>query len=146
MKVRLRPARKKDLATILEIERLSFPTPWQAVHFYVELYKDYAYLWVAETKGQVIGYICFWLLAGEAHLANIAVHPSFRRCGVGSFLLEHFLRFAKRKGAKRVLLEVRATNFATRRFYEKFGFQKDGLRRSYYQDTKEDAILMSKRL
>ncbi len=143
-KIRLRPAREGDLAAILTIERLSFSTPWQAVHFWAELYKNYARLWVAETEGRVVGYICFWVIAGEAHLANIAVHPSFRGRGVGSKLLKTFLRYAKRHGAKRAFLEVRASNRIARRFYEKFGFEKEGVRRSYYQDTKEDAVLMSK--
>jgi len=145
-RLRLRPARKEDLPAILAIERLSFPTPWQATHFFVELYRDYARLWVAEIEGQVVGYICFWIIADEAHLANIAVHPSCRGQGVGSELLRVFLRFARRRGARRALLEVRASNRVARRFYEKFGFEKDGVRRSYYQDTKEDAVLMSKRL
>ncbi len=145
-KIRLRPARKEDLPHILEIERLSFPSPWQATHFFLELYKDYAHLWVAEKEGRLVGYICFWLVADEAHLVNIAVHPSFRRKGVGEFLLKMFLRFAARKGARRAFLEVRASNRVARHLYEKFGFKKDGVRRSYYQDTKEDAILMSKDL
>jgi len=144
--LRLRPARAQDLKDILEIERLSFPSPWSTVHFYAELYKDYAHLWVAELDGKVVGYVCFWIIAGEAHLANIAVHPSFRRKGIGSFLLKTVLRFLKRRQVDRLLLEVRVSNKAARKFYEKFGFRKDGLRRSYYQDTGEDAVLMSKKL
>lgn len=142
--LRLRPAEEKDLPQILAIEKASFPTPWQTVHFYVELYKDYAHLWVAELEGQVVGYICFWIIAGEAHLANIAVHPSFRRRGIGSKLLGACLRFLKEKRVSRILLEVRASNRPAQRFYRKFGFKVDGIRRGYYRDTGEDAILMSR--
>ena len=145
-RLRLRPARPKDIRQILTIERLSFPTPWQTVHFFVELYKDYAHLWVAEREEKIVGYICFWIIAGEAHLANIAVHPSFRRQGIGSFLLKTCLSYLKRRGVSKIYLEVRASNKIAQNFYRKFGFKKDGIRRSYYQDTGEDAVLMSRKV
>ncbi|AEH45273.1 ribosomal-protein-alanine acetyltransferase [Thermodesulfatator indicus DSM 15286] len=145
-KIKIRPARTKDLPAITEIERLSFPTPWPPSLLLAELNKDYAYFWIALADEKVIGYICFWIIKDEAHLVNIAVHPHSRRKGIGSKLLEDFLFFARRRGVKKVYLEVRARNKRAQKFYEKFGFKKDGLRKAYYQDTKDDAILMSKRL
>ncbi|WP_022852756.1 ribosomal protein S18-alanine N-acetyltransferase [Thermodesulfatator atlanticus] len=144
LELKLRPARKEDLKEILTIERLSFPTPWQPSHFFAELYKENAHFWVLLKGEKIIGYTCFWIIQDEAHLANVAIHPSFRGKGYGSFLFIHFLRFLRRKGVKRVFLEVRERNKIAQRFYEKFGFKKDGIRKNYYQDTKEHAILMHK--
>ncbi|OAG27116.1 ribosomal protein S18-alanine N-acetyltransferase [Thermodesulfatator autotrophicus] len=145
-KIKIRPARRKDLKAISKIENLSFPTPWPPSLLLAELHKDYSYFWVALLDEKLVGYICFWIIRDEVHLANIAVHPRYRQKGIGSKLLKTFLSFAKRKGAKRVYLEVRARNKLAQKFYQKFGFLKDGIRKAYYQDTKDDAILMSKRL
>jgi len=141
--IRLRPARKKDLESIYFIERQCFPTPWSGALFLYELKKPYARLWVLEHKEKIIGYICFWIVAGELHLANIAVDPAWRRRGLATFMLQTMFRYARKKGAKRVLLEVRQKNLAAQTLYKRLGFQVDGRRKQYYSDTKEDAILMS---
>ena len=141
---RLRPVRKKDLEEIFFIERQSFPTPWNATLFFYEWKKPYSRLWVAEDqKGQIIGYICFWVVLDEAHLANLAVAPGARRQGVATFLLKTMIRYLRARRIKRVLLEVRERNKAALSLYQKFGFKIDGRRKGYYSDTKEDAILMS---
>jgi len=96
-----------------------------------------------DQKGQIIGYICFWVVLDEAHLANLAVAPGIRRQGVATFLLKTMIRYLRARGIKRVLLEVRERNKAALSLYQKFGFKIDGRRKGYYSDTKEDAILMS---
>ncbi len=142
-KYRLRPARTRDLEAIFFIERQCFPSPWSSTLFFYELQKPYACLWVLESKGKVWGYICFWVIADEVHLANLAVLPEVRRQGLASFMLRVMLRYAKRKGAQRVLLEVRENNQAAQALYAKFGFKLDGRRKRYYTDTGEDALLLS---
>ncbi len=129
---------------IFLIERESFPTPWSAISFYCEQQKPYAKLWVVEDpNGKIVGYICFWIIKEEVHLANIAVSPKYRRQGIASFMLRIMIRCARRRGAKRIFLEVRRTNRAAITLYQRFGFKIDGMRKGYYSDTKEDAILMS---
>jgi len=142
-KPRLRPARYRDLKEIVFIERLSFPTPWSPLQFWSELLKKGSRLWVIEEEGQICGHLCFWEIADEIHLANIAVSPEKRRQGLASFMLRILIRYAKRRGFRRILLEVRERNLPAQRLYQKFGFRIDGRRRSYYPDTGEDAILMS---
>ncbi|NPB08848.1 MAG: ribosomal protein S18-alanine N-acetyltransferase [Thermodesulfobacteria bacterium] len=142
-KPRLRPARLRDLKDILFIERISFPTPWTPLQFGSEFFKKGSRIWVIEEAGKIRGYVCFWEIADEIHLANIAVSPERRRKGLASFMLRTLVRYAKRRGFRRILLEVRERNLPAQRLYEKFGFRTDGRRRSYYPDTGEDAILMS---
>ena len=111
--------------------------------FWAELKKNTSYLWVLEKGGNIWGYICFWTVFDEAHLANIAVAPSVRRQGWATYMLRFCLRFLRRRRIKRLFLEVRESNLPALRLYKKLGFLVDGRRRGYYRDTKEDAILMS---
>ncbi len=140
---RIRPARVSDLPSILAIEREAFPTPWSEEDFRQEFRKPYSYFWVAVNKeGEVIGYICFWLVADEMQLANLAVQKAWRRRGIGQSLLRLALKVARLRGARRAILEVRENNLPAIRLYRRLGFQIEGVRRAYYRDTGEDALLM----
>ncbi len=143
IKPRLRPARIRDLREIVSIERLAFPTPWSPILFWSELFKKKTRLWVVEEGEKIAGYLCFWEVVDEIHLANLAVAPDKRRQGLASFMLRTLIGYARRRGFRRILLEVRERNLPAQKLYQKFGFQIDGRRRSYYRDTGEDAILMS---
>jgi len=102
----------------------------------------YAHYIVARVKddGRVIGYGGLWVLFDEGHITTLAVHPLHRKAGTGSFLLEHMLRKARANGATQVFLEVRDSNLAARRLYEKFKFKVIGRRKNYYLN--EDALVM----
>jgi len=141
----LREMTVDDLADVHEVERLSFPTPWSTNAFLRELTENiYADYIVAAVRGRVIGYAGMWVVIDEAHVTNIAVHPEFRGRGIGERLLcELFVR-AKARGARRMTLEVRPSNEVARHLYEKHGFVARGLRKGYYSDTGEDAIIMWK--
>ena len=143
MTFRIRPARPEDLSQILRIERLSFPSPWSGEHFQKEFEKPYALFLVAEGEERILGYGCFWLLAGELQIANLAVDPAWRGRGIGEGLLREALCLGRARGAVRALLEVRVGNLSARRLYEKLGFRIEGRRKAYYRDTGEDALLMS---
>lgn len=138
----------KDLDDVLEIEQKSFPSPWSRSTFIDELENnDLAHLFVArkadgENKGKLLGYISFWIFAGEAHITNIAIQEDYRQKGIGSKLLTHCLSYAKGKGCREAVLEVRRSNKAAILMYKKFGFTPIGIRRKYYSDTNEDAIVM----
>jgi len=134
--------RKEHIPEILAIERASFPTPWSEYSFRWELNDEKSHFLVAILNGHVVGYCGFWLIAGEAHIANIAVHPNLRRRGIGRALLMNALRWACQRGAKFATLEVRRSNTAAQRLYESFGFEVVGVRRKYYEG-REDALIMT---
>lgn len=140
--IRIRRAKTSDLPQILAIEKESFPTPWSKEAFLKEFEKKNGVFLVIEEASEILGYVCFWVIADEMHLANLAVRRDCRQKGLGKKLLEVALETAKRYGAKRALLEVREGNLAALRLYQSLGFKFEGRRPRYYSDTGEDAILM----
>jgi ribosomal-protein-alanine N-acetyltransferase len=143
--------RVSDLDEVLAIERASFPNPWSRHAFTYELTENrVARLWVARPEapagGPVIGYVCLWVIADEVHVTNFAVRPDQRGRGTGRDLLGTVLELYRQQGSTRAALEVRPSNHTARRLYEAFGFQQVGLRKGYYFDTGEDALLMEARL
>jgi [ribosomal protein S18]-alanine N-acetyltransferase len=137
---------RKDITDVLFIERSSFEQPYSRAIFEQELKIKAAELWLAIYKGKIVGYIDFWLVHDEMELVSIAVHPKFKRKGVGERMMRAMLRFARLYRARFIYLDVRESNRAAQGLYEKFGFAKVGLRRRYYSDNKEDAIMMKKEL
>lgn len=141
--VQIRPMQRTDLPEVLEIERASFPSPWSKDAFVREICKNYyGHYLVAEHCGKVIGYAGMWLFLFEGHVTNIAVDPVHRGQKVGAALLLALMKKARSAGIKRMSLEVRVSNFKARRFYTEYGFEVRGLRRNYYRDTDEDAVVM----
>jgi ribosomal-protein-alanine N-acetyltransferase len=135
--------RPEDLDEVLAIERASFSMPWSRGAFLYEMQQNrVARCWVMREDGRVIGYLCLWEIADELHITNIAVHPSFRRQGVGRALLGGVLDDARERRLRLVVLEVRPSNTEARTLYERFGFRVIGRRRGYYYDTGEDALVM----
>jgi ribosomal-protein-alanine N-acetyltransferase len=137
---------RADLGTVLDIERKSFEQPYSREILSQELKIKAAYLRVATHRKKIIGYIDFWLVHDEMELISIAVDPEFKRRGVGESLMQEMLRFAHLNGAKAIYLDVRRSNVTAQALYEKFGFVKVGVRRRYYSDNQEDAIMMKKAL
>lgn len=149
---RIEPMRIGDVDDVLVIEGVSFTNPWSRQAFVHELVDNrVARLWVARPEAArggpaVLGYLCLWVIVDELHVTNFAVHPACRRQGVGHRLLGELLEHYRRQGAVRVTLEVRPSNGEARRLYDRFGFREVGLRRGYYFDTGEDALLLETRL
>jgi len=142
--------RLEDVDQVALIDHLSFPTPWPRRAYLFELeHNPHARLFVAEkpsvTVGAdvVVGMLVMWLVLDEAHIATLAVHPDHRRQGIGARLLAQALRLAQQEGARSVYLEVRKSNRAAQALYRRFGFRVTGRRPHYYQDTGEDALLMT---
>ncbi len=142
----LEPLTPADLDEVLVIERASFPTPWSRGAFLYEMKQNpAARCWVARGTGSapsVLGYVCLWEIAPELHITNLAVHPEWRRQGIGRALLAAILGDARRRGLTLALLEVRPTNAEALGLYERLGFHVIGRRKGYYFDTGEDALLM----
>lgn len=132
---------------VLAIERLSFTDPWSREMFRSELeVGGGTYARMAERDGRLLGYSLSVLVADEAHLGNLAVHPDARGTGVGQALLDDLLRTALDRRATRVTLEVRGSNERARKFYYRNEFIDVAIRKNYYRNPVEDAIVMLRSL
>jgi ribosomal-protein-alanine N-acetyltransferase len=142
--VEIREMAEKDLDEVLEIERAAFPSPWSRGLFERELATPFARSFVARRKGapEVVGYMCFWLVDTECHLLNLAVHPRHRGRGIGAEILGYGVAYCLREGVQLITLEVRRSNYRAISLYRNFHFQPQGVRRRYYTDSGEDAIVM----
>lgn len=140
--VRIEELKPYDLDEIIAIEQVSFPTPWPRQVFDMELRSSKSYKRVSKINGKVVGYIIAWKIYDEVHILNLAVHPEHRRKGIGRALLSDCLRHFSIKGIKSAILEVRVRNKNAINLYETTGFRSIGLRRKYYSDTGEDALVM----
>ncbi len=141
--IAIAPMRREDLDEVLWVEEGSFRTPWTRRMFEDEFNNpETARYLIARCQEHVVGYMGFWLIGLEAHITNLAVHPAFRRRKIGERLLLALMRLARRLGAARATLEVRGSNEAARKLYEKHGFQVVAIRRGYYNDNHEDALVM----
>jgi ribosomal-protein-alanine N-acetyltransferase len=135
-----------DIPQVLEIERMSFSEPWSESAFLNEILKSYAFNRVAVRENRVVGYICVNYILDEGHIMNLAVHPDFRRQGAATVLMSEAIHELGQKGCDYLYLEVRASNSAAKKFYERFGFGVIGIRKAYYTSPKEDALIMMGRL
>ncbi|MEW6398864.1 MAG: ribosomal protein S18-alanine N-acetyltransferase [Bacillota bacterium] len=132
-----------DLDGVLAVEELSYRTPWSRRAFLSELTENiHAQYIVARLGQEVVGYAGMWVILDEGHVTNIAVHPDWRRRGLGERLLRELISRARARGATRMTLEVRKSNLAAQRLYTGLGFAPRGIRKGYYSDTGEDAIIM----
>lgn len=132
-----------DIENVIAIERASFQFPWSTRFFLDELQVDCARSILAEVEGRIVGYVLFWFLTEEVDIHNIAVHPDFRRQGIGRLLLEQVVDAARRQERVRVTLDVRFSNAPAQNLYRSFGFVIRGLRKGYYSDNGEDALVMA---
>lgn len=140
--IAVRLADIQDAREIAEIEKSCFRVPWT----YESLTRDLkenssARYFVAETD-RVVGYMSFWKVVDEGQINNIAVLSDYRNRGIGSRLLDFAIETGKSMGVNSFTLEVRSSNIGAVKLYEKHGFEADGIRRGYYQDNGEDALIM----
>lgn len=141
---KLRPMILEDIESVQAIDRRSFPTPAKASLYVHELTQNkLAHYQVLTVQTQIIGYTGFWMLADEAHIISIATHPDWRGRGLGELLLLNFLYLAGEQGATLATLEVRRSNIVAQTLYLKYAFEVVGERPRYYQDTREDALIMT---
>jgi ribosomal-protein-alanine N-acetyltransferase len=135
-----------DIPGVLAIDQQSFPNPWPEHTYRYELRENpAAHLIVLEepAAGRIVGIAGYWLVVDEAHISTFAIHPDYRRRGLGRLLLAAMLADADRRGAVLATLEVRVGNEAAQRLYRSFDFRQVGRRRGYYRDNGEDALLMT---
>lgn len=146
----LRPMTLADVGSVYALDRLSFSLPWPERSYRYEVQENRnSRPWVvedsSESPARIAAMLVIWLVLDEAHVATLAVHPDYRRRGLGQKLLAHGLLAAEKEGADLAYLEVRQSNLGAQALYRRFGFVVDGIRPHYYVDNGEDAILMSLR-
>jgi ribosomal-protein-alanine N-acetyltransferase len=137
-------ASMRDLDAVLAIEGESFSSPWTREMYLAELENvgvSFCYLARLE-EGEAVGFCSFWRIADELHINNLAVLPGHRRRGIATTLLAYVLQEGARLGARSATLEVRRSNDDALRLYERFGFTASGVRRAYYTNPVEDALVM----
>jgi len=137
------PMTPADLDEIMEIERLSFLSPWEKTLFVRELKNPRTTLRVVREKARVTGYLALYQVLDEVHLLSIAVHPDFRRKGTATGLHFETLSDCRRRGGKILYLEVRENNHGAIAFYRGLNLVQAGVRPRYYQDTGENALLLA---
>lgn len=134
-----------DLEQVWEIEKELFSVPWTKEGFLTYLLKPEALFLVAEEKEEILGYCGILMVLDEGDITNVAVKPSRQREGVGRLLLQSLILLTGERGIHQIHLEVRQSNAKALRLYEREGFIRDGLRKNYYTDPTENAILMTRK-
>jgi ribosomal-protein-alanine N-acetyltransferase len=141
--VHLVPMRRRHLRSVLRIEAQVYPRPWSLALFMSELglrtTRSYT---VARVDGTVVGYAGLMLTGDDAHVTTIAVDPAMHRHKIATRLMVFMAREAVRRGARNLTLEVRVSNHGAQALYQQFGFKPAGIRKNYYQETNEDALVM----
>jgi len=143
LEVRLVAMRRRHLRAVLRIESQVYPRPWSLALFMSELglRSSRCYV-VARVGGSVVGYAGLMLTGDDAHITTIAVDPEWQRHKIGTRLLVFLARESVRRGARNLTLEVRVSNEPAQAMYRRFGFKPAGIRKGYYQETNEDALVM----
>ncbi|MFK5925786.1 MAG: ribosomal protein S18-alanine N-acetyltransferase [Desulfuromusa sp.] len=132
-----------DLDAILAIEQDCYPHPWTSRQFLQELENPAATILVCENETRIVGYICYWLIAGEMQILNLATSPKFRRQGIAAQLLAEVFKRCAFSELSSAWLEVRSGNLTAKALYQRHGFKLSGTRKAYYRDG-EDALVMVK--
>ena len=152
----VQPMQQSDVASVAAIERMVFTLPWSSNAYSYELRANpLSHYVVARARAlrrgvdesgldtSIVGYGGFWMMLDEAHVCTLGVHPDWRQRGVGELLLSTMIRESAGLNANVVTLEVRVTNMPAQHLYEKYGFTTVGMRKGYYSDNHEDALVMT---
>lgn len=144
--MRIRPMTKEDCEQVASIEAVSFSMPWSKKAFTETVEKQNFRYYVAENDGEILGYCGFLYVLDEAEIPNVCVKASARQKGVGKQMMTVLIDEARKLGIAVLYLEVRESNMAARKLYEGLGFEENGIRKNFYEQPAENAVLMSKTL
>lgn len=134
-----------DVDTVSAIERSAYTSPWTRRMFESELWENpfsFAFVGREEEQRRIVGYVLFWMVYDELHLMNVAVDPAWRRRGIGEELVRFAINTGLGRGIRMATLEVRTSNLSAQSLYRKLGFYQVGVRRNYYREPREDALLL----
>jgi ribosomal-protein-alanine N-acetyltransferase len=135
---------KNDIDGVFEVEKNCFKDYWSKDAFLKELKNDVSKYLVAKIDEKVVGYVGIWLILDEGHITNVAVHSDYRGKKIGDELIKSLIEVCKENEIKSMTLEVRVSNIVAQNLYKKYGFKLAGIRKEYYSDNKEDAMIMWK--
>lgn len=136
---------REHIQDVVEVEEACFSIPWTKEDFKREVEENKMAIYrVALCDGKVIGYAGMWHVINEGHITNVAVLQEYRKQGIGERLLQELIEIAEEKEMIGLTLEVKITNIAAQKLYTKYGFRPEGIRKKYYSDTGEDAVIMWK--
>lgn len=140
----VRKMTEQDLDEVMRIEHEAFSLPWSRDSYLGELKNSFADYLVCDFAGEIAGYAGIWVVFEEAHITNVAVSKKYRSRGIGLALMQETEKIARAKQAIRILLEVRPSNQVAINMYESLDYFQTGIRKAYYTDNGEDAIIMTK--
>ena len=146
MKFEIIDCNRSHLPALCELESRCFSDAWTADMLASQLPDQFHSFIAAKSEDVLIGYVCMTHIIDEAEISNVAVDPAYRRQGIGAALVSEMLERAKKMGMESVLLEVRESNTSAKALYEMHGFAPYGIRKNYYENPKEDAVLMMKNM
>lgn len=138
----IRHMTKDDIDAVYKVEEDCFVDPWSKDSIRKELKNDLARYLVAEINNQIVGYVGVWFVVDEGHITNVAVHSNYRGKKIGDKLVSEMVKLCKENNLVAMTLEVRTSNTIAQNLYKKYGFKMAGIRKEYYSDNKEDAIIM----
>ncbi len=133
---------QNDIEGVFQVEKNCFRDYWSKESFQKELKNDVARYLVAKIDDKVVGYIGIWLVLDEGHITNVAVHEDYRGIKIGDKLVKSMIEKCKENNIVAMTLEVRVSNVVAQNLYKKYGFKLSGIRKEYYSDNKEDAMIM----
>ena len=136
--------KETDLEKVTQIEKEIFSDPWSFNAFKTDLNNEMAYPLVAELENLVIGYSNLYIVAGEVQIGNFAVAPGYRKRGVGKKIMDEIIKIAVENKCETIFLEVRESNEPAKALYSSFDFKPVGLRRDYYSNPRESAVIMAR--
>ncbi|MGL5346704.1 MAG: ribosomal protein S18-alanine N-acetyltransferase [Peptostreptococcaceae bacterium] len=132
----------EDIGGVFEVEKNCFEHYWSKDSFTKELKNDVARYLVAKIDNKVVGYVGIWFVVDEGHITNVAVHSDYRGLKIGDKLIKELVDLCKKNNIVSMTLEVRVSNIVAQNLYKKYGFKLAGIRKEYYSDNKEDAMIM----
>lgn len=142
----IRDMKLKDIDGVYNVEKSCFPDPWSKESFKKEIQNKLAKYLVAQIEDKVVGYVGAWFIIDEAHITNVAVSPEYRGQKIGDKIVKYLIDECNDNKIKAMTLEVRVSNIVAQNLYKKYGFKLAGVRKEYYSDNKEDALIMWKHL
>lgn len=134
--------KENDIDGVFEVEKNCFEDYWSKDSFKKELSNNLAKYLVAKIDNKVVGYVGIWFVVDEGHITNVAVHEDYRGQKIGDHLIKELVQVCKNNKIISMTLEVRASNVVAQNLYKKYGFKMAGIRKEYYSNNKEDAIIM----
>lgn len=143
--IRIYPFSTLYVDSLVSISKLCFHSAWDKESFKNELQNGLARYVVAVVDNIAVGFGGMWIIIDEGHITNIGVHPEYRGIGLGDKILSSLISICRDENVCSMTLEVRASNYIAQNLYKKYGFVSEGVRKAYYEDNKEDALIMWKR-